>query len=127
MAAASIRVRRDNVAWRDRVRSYQVVLDGTVVGSVKRGESITVMTDAGDHELHLKIDWARSPSVQLDLESEGEAEVRCWPKVVRCSRFTGSRLGARATSGLKSRQTARGLTQLRRGGPRATGQKRKST
>jgi hypothetical protein len=37
------------------------------------------MTDAGHHELHLKIDWARSESVQLDLEPDGAAEVRCWP------------------------------------------------
>jgi hypothetical protein len=60
MAAARIRVRREPGGWRDRTRSYRVVLDGAVAGSVKRGESITVMTDAGHHELHLKIDWAKA-------------------------------------------------------------------
>jgi hypothetical protein len=79
MAGARIRVRRDDAPWPDRLRGYRVVLDGAVVGSVKRGESITVMTDAGYHELHLKIDWARSESVQLDLKPDGEADVRCWP------------------------------------------------
>jgi hypothetical protein len=38
-----------------------------------------VTTDAGHYELHLKVDWARSAPIQLDLEPDGEAAVRCWP------------------------------------------------
>jgi hypothetical protein len=38
-----------------------------------------VTIDAGHHELHLKVDWVRSAPIQLDLEPDGEAAVRCWP------------------------------------------------
>jgi hypothetical protein len=55
------------------------VLDGETVGRVKRGETVTLEPAPGRHELHLAIDWARSPSVELDLAAEDERVIRCSP------------------------------------------------
>jgi hypothetical protein len=79
VADARIVVERTESRKTDLLRAYRVVLDGEVVGRVKRGESLTVETDAGQHELHLAMDWMRSPSVELDLAPGQEARVRCWP------------------------------------------------
>lgn len=61
------------------MRSYRIVLDGETVGSVGRGETVVVETGPGLHELHLAVDWARSPSLELELEHADELIVRCWP------------------------------------------------
>lgn len=72
-------ITRDNQPFTDRFRSYRITLDDETVGRVKRGETVTVQADAGHHELHLAIDWARSPSVELDLAEKDECIIRCWP------------------------------------------------
>ena len=74
-----VRVSRDDKPFPDRLRSYRVVLDGDTVGRVKRGETVTVQADVGQHELHLAIDWARSPSIELELAEDDERIIRCWP------------------------------------------------
>jgi hypothetical protein len=76
-----ISVERDDQPFRDRLRSYEIVLDGETVGRVKRGETVDVVADAGHHELHLTIDWARSPSVEFDLAEGQECLIRCWSNV----------------------------------------------
>jgi hypothetical protein len=98
-------------------------VDGVLGGS--RLEAAQVLSDAGHRRGAPQGRLGRSPSVQFDLEPDGGAEVR--PTVARSSRNTGSRSGARATSGLKSPQTAGTLTQLpKSGSARHRGQKRKS-
>jgi hypothetical protein len=79
MASAQIRVERQATGRADLLRRYTVILDGNSVGRVKRGESITIDTAPGHHDLHLKIDWARSPSLELDLADGQQRDVRCWP------------------------------------------------
>jgi hypothetical protein len=79
MAGARIKVERKH----DHVgvfRSYRVVLDGTTVARVKHGKSARIDVAAGHHELHLAIDWTRSPPVELDLREGEEALVRCWAR-----------------------------------------------
>jgi hypothetical protein len=80
-AMPSIIVQRETKGFGDRFRSYRVVLDGETVGRVKRGESFSVEADAGAHQLHFAVDWARSPSVDLALAEQEQAVVRCWPNV----------------------------------------------
>jgi hypothetical protein len=80
MGTAQIRVERQARGWADLLRRYTVVLDGTEVGRIKRGESITLEADPGHHELHLRIDWARSPSLELNLAEDQQLTIRCWSK-----------------------------------------------
>lgn len=79
MDTARIRVERTASRKSDRLRAYKVVLDGLVVGKLKKGESVTLDTSPGDHELHLAIDWACSPKLDLELSAGQETHVRCWP------------------------------------------------
>jgi hypothetical protein len=76
---AQIRIVRDAQAWPGRLRSYTVVLDGDKVGKVARDDSLTVKTKPGHHELHLVVDWARSPSLTFDLAAGQEVVIGCWP------------------------------------------------
>jgi len=80
MDNARIRVDREAGRLVDRLRAYKVVLDGAVVGRVKRGESLVFDTSPGHHELHLAIDWGRSPKLELELSAGQETHVRCWPR-----------------------------------------------
>jgi hypothetical protein len=54
-------------------RAYWLVIDGAKVGPVKRGRSLTVDVEPGHHEVHLALDWTRSPSVSLTLGEREEA------------------------------------------------------
>jgi hypothetical protein len=79
VANARIHIDRPAEGYADRLRAYQVVLDGTKVRSIKRGQTCTIETQPGRHELHLKLDWTRSRSVTLDIGPEQEAHLRCRP------------------------------------------------
>lgn len=79
MGRARIRIRRAAGGYVDRRRAYRVILDGTTTARIKHGESVTLETDAGHHELHLTLDWGRSPSLKLDLAPDKEVELRCRP------------------------------------------------
>jgi hypothetical protein len=58
-------------------RAYWLVIDGAKVGRVKRGKSLTVDVEPGQHELHLALDWTRSPSLNLTLGEREEAILCC--------------------------------------------------
>jgi hypothetical protein len=77
---AEVYVERERGGFNDRFRAYRVVLDGETVGRVKRGESLSLTTNPGEHELYFAIDWCRSPRKTLELTEEGTVSVRCWPK-----------------------------------------------
>jgi len=109
VAIGLIRVHRTPESWGDRLRAYRVVLDGTVVGRVKRAESITLEVNAGHHELHLTIDWARSPSVKLDLVEGEEVDVRCWPNGRPITALYWITFGRSRYIGIEASAAGRGL------------------
>lgn len=84
MASSRIRIERltfdqlDPRRRADRLRNYTVVLDGAKVAKIALGEWITISTDPGRHELHLVIDFARSPRLELHLGDGQEIRVNCW-------------------------------------------------
>jgi hypothetical protein len=59
--------------YADKLRSYNVILDGTKIGSIKQGETKTFDTRPGPHKLLLKIDWALSNELQFN----GDAQFQC--------------------------------------------------
>src|SRR4051794_15244044 len=76
---ASLTVERIENAWIDRARAYKVMVDGNEVGRVRRGETQTFQIAPGPHEVHMGIDWARSPSVEGDFAEGGDTRLRCGP------------------------------------------------
>lgn len=79
MKSALIHLERTQGGYVDRLRSYEVILDGGRAASIARGQSLTLEAEAGHHALHLRIDWCRSSSVNLDLSAGQEIRIRCWP------------------------------------------------
>jgi hypothetical protein len=74
-----IHVHRRDAGYQDRLRAYQVMLDGEEVGRVKRGESVTVDAAPGAHRLQLKIDWCLSKPIELQVAPGQDAYFECWP------------------------------------------------
>ncbi len=79
MAFAHIRVQRRPQQYPSHINRWSVVLDGETASYVSRGESIKLIADPGEHELHLTEAWTRSPSVKLDLVEGQTAVIECWP------------------------------------------------
>jgi hypothetical protein len=65
----------------DRLRGYQVYIDGQKVGKIKPGETKFFNLPPGRHELQLKQDWASSEKLQVDLGGDDRAQFVCVPRV----------------------------------------------
>jgi hypothetical protein len=74
-----IHVHRRANAYQDRARAYKILLDGQEVGNVKRGESAAFDAAPGAHELQLKIDWATSEPVSVEVQAGQDVHFNCWP------------------------------------------------
>jgi hypothetical protein len=70
-------VARDRHAWRDRARSYRIVVDGEPVASIKRGQRVEVPVTEGHHQVLARINWGASAAVDVDLRPGGKVELRC--------------------------------------------------
>ena len=73
---ATITVKR-KWGFKDMVRAYTVVLDGQHVGSLRRGQEITLQTTAGTHELQLEIDWCSSKQVSFSIAETQTKSFEC--------------------------------------------------
>src|SRR5262245_49871573 len=74
---ASIGLSRAEDAWQDRLRSYKVVLDGEVVGSIGWGEDKVFDVSPGSHTVQLRIDWCRSEAIVVDVRDGERAQLKC--------------------------------------------------
>lgn len=57
----------------NRMRNYQILLDGKKIGTIANGETHTFDIPAGNHKLHFEIDWTSSPVETFEL-GEGECK-----------------------------------------------------
>jgi hypothetical protein len=57
-----------------------VFVDDEQVGKIKRGERKTFPVEAGDHVVHLKVDFMRSRRLEVDVPDDGEVELYCEPR-----------------------------------------------
>jgi hypothetical protein len=71
---AHLRVERAADGYRDRLRSYAVILDGREAGRVKRGQAIEIDISPGAHVAMVKLDWCSSPQLTFSV-SPGEVVV----------------------------------------------------
>jgi hypothetical protein len=65
----------------DRLRAYHVIVDGDDVGVIRRGRTATIALTPGQHQVHLTVDWCRSPSVTVDVASGQVVSLSCWSNV----------------------------------------------
>jgi hypothetical protein len=72
---ASLTIIRDS-GYADRLRKYQVIVDGKKVGELRNGETGQFPISPGPHKVALKIDWCGSKPVWLDLDENEEAKLQ---------------------------------------------------
>ncbi len=65
--------------YRDTIRSYQVLIDGQVVGRIKEEKTETFTLRPGSYEVRLRLLWIFSPRVQVELPPGGEVHMICGP------------------------------------------------
>lgn len=76
---AVVRVKRNTALWRDKLRSYKVVVDGAVIGKIRDGESADFNVNAGAHQVRIKIDWSGSRALSFDVQSNQVVFFECQP------------------------------------------------
>lgn len=65
----------------DRLRAYQIYIDGQKIGKIKPGETEVFTLSPGQHELQLKQDWAASEKLKVDLDDSDRAQFVCAPRI----------------------------------------------
>lgn len=65
----------------DRLRPYRVIIDDQKIGAIKPGETEVFSFPPGSHQLQLKIDWASSEKLQVDLGDDDQVKFVCTPRV----------------------------------------------
>jgi hypothetical protein len=65
--------------WRDRLRRYQVIIGGEQVASIRRGERLDLPVTPGRRTVSLKISWAGSPQLAVDLAPGEVVTLECAP------------------------------------------------
>ncbi len=67
-------------AWTDKLRAYKVTVDGAEVGTIKQGTTESFTVAPGAHEVQLKIDWALSPPLTVDVPAGATVALTCRPR-----------------------------------------------
>jgi len=79
LVPAAIHVDRQAGGYTDRARAYKVLVDGEKRGAVKQGEGVEIEVDPGPHRVQMKVDWAGSPTLEVNLAEGERAEFVCAP------------------------------------------------
>jgi hypothetical protein len=57
-----------------------VEVDGVDIGEIRRGETRVFPLSPGRHEVHLEIDWCRSPAISVDAIPGHAVKLVCYAK-----------------------------------------------
>jgi hypothetical protein len=84
VAAGRIQVRRVKAGFfeRDRLRSYDVMIDEQRWAQVRRGKTVVVDVPAGPHDVRVKIDWTGSPALHVEVKPGEQINLVAVPKGV---------------------------------------------
>lgn len=74
-----IRLSRAAAGRRDKLRRYQVIIDGEQTAMIKRGQRLDLPVLPGQHTVFLQIDWARSPQLEVDAPPGEVISLECAP------------------------------------------------
>ena len=89
LATGQLVISRDGDRSRDILRKYKIFVDGVESGSVRRNGSISIALAPGSHIVSLRIDWAGSPEIRVDIKPDQTEHLFCGP-------------GGRASDGLRA-------------------------
>ena len=81
-----IRLKRTS-QYVNRGRKFKVYLDNQYITDIADGEEISIPVSAGNHQLHLTIDWAKSEKYTIELANGDNISLLCG------SPIKGSKLG----------------------------------
>jgi hypothetical protein len=76
---ATVVISRKSGGWRDRGRSYLVLVDGEPVTKIRHGQRIELPVPGGQHELFLKISWCTSRTISFEAQPASVVEFFCEP------------------------------------------------
>jgi hypothetical protein len=76
---ATMVISRKRGGWRDRGRSYVIMVDDEPVMKIKHGQRIELPVPSGPHELFMKISWCKSRSITFDAQPAEVVEFFCEP------------------------------------------------
>ena len=71
--SATLVVQRPFVPWRDRLRSYVVMVDGVRAGKVRGGAELVIGVAPGIHRVEARIDWTGSGPLDVVVPAGGVA------------------------------------------------------
>lgn len=74
-----VRIQREGWPWRDRFRSYKIVLDGNVVRKLRAGAEAVLPVEPGPHSLLLRIDSTGSSSEFFNVLPGQTVTFTCCP------------------------------------------------
>ena len=63
--------------YRDKLRSYKIMIDGNCYDEIKCGEIKNINLDPGNHTIYLKIDWCRSNKIEFTISENETVEFEC--------------------------------------------------
>lgn len=75
--SAAIAITRRQAPNTDRLRRYRVLVDGYPVTALASGETQTVPVRAGTHTVQMRIDWATSEPLTIEVPEGRTAELEC--------------------------------------------------
>jgi hypothetical protein len=79
-ASARVVLQRQPSPRQDILTTYQVLIDGTVVGGIRRKQTRSFDVLPGHHEIHLEWKKYRSTQLRLDLVPGQEVRLVCRPR-----------------------------------------------
>ena len=68
---------RRGKGWVDLLRSYEIVIDGEVVATVRAGQTVTVPVVTGSHTLRVRIDWCGSEEIGFEVRAGEHIKFEC--------------------------------------------------
>jgi len=68
---AVLKIVRDS-GYADRLRAYQVILDGVKIGEIRNGQTQQFPVTPGLHAISLKIDWCGSKAIEFTVTGEDQ-------------------------------------------------------
>lgn len=74
-----VHVHREDWPWRDRFRSYKIVLDGEVVGKVRPGAEEVYPVEPGPHSLAVRVDFTGSSIKYFNVLPGHTVRFTCCP------------------------------------------------
>jgi len=76
---ASLVLTRRAGGWRDRARSYILVIDDAEIAKLRHGGRFETSLDPGRHEIFLRISWCRSQVIKVDARPGEVIRLHCAP------------------------------------------------